>query len=153
MSITDDDLDPLFAVLIVPLLAGAGLLLIPYVSHEADTAGIFMMSHQGRRLGLLAAVCALLLTPLLIVADEFWIDFGMWLPHVPPQMSNGLVPVVILLGGLGATLMVAKRRIGLTRNETIQATFVFLTVAFVVLTVTGVWFRGSGMALVWPWNL
>ena len=24
--------------------------------------------------------------------------------------------------------------------------------AFVVLTVTGIWFRGSGMALCWPWD-
>ena len=32
------------------------------------------------------------------------------------------------------------------------ALFVFLAVAFAVLTATGIWFRGTGMRLVWPWN-
>jgi hypothetical protein len=29
--------------------------------------------------------------------------------------------------------------------------FVLLAVAFVILTGTGVWFRGAGMALAGPW--
>jgi hypothetical protein len=28
----------------------------------------------------------------------------------------------------------------------------FLLVSFVVLTITGVWFRGQGMVLAWPWD-
>ena len=28
-----------------------------------------------------------------------------------------------------------------------------IVVAFTVLTATGVWFRGTGMALVWPWQM
>jgi hypothetical protein len=30
---------------------------------------------------------------------------------------------------------------------------VLLAAAFAVLTLIGVWFRGEGMALVWPWQL
>ena len=30
--------------------------------------------------------------------------------------------------------------------------FAFLATGFAVLTVTGIWFRGAGMRLVWPWN-
>jgi hypothetical protein len=34
----------------------------------------------------------------------------------------------------------------------VQALFILFCVALVVLTITGVWFRGPGMALVWPWG-
>jgi hypothetical protein len=30
---------------------------------------------------------------------------------------------------------------------------VLLLVAFLVLTITGIWFRGTGMKLVWPWAI
>ena len=39
------------------------------------------------------------------------------------------------------------------RIEKVQALFVLLFVAFVILTVTGVWFRGPSMMLVWPWQI
>ncbi len=38
-----------------------------------------------------------------------------------------------------------------TSHEAVQALFVLLAGSFMVLTVIGVWFRGAGMALVWPW--
>jgi hypothetical protein len=31
--------------------------------------------------------------------------------------------------------------------------FIFLLTALVVLTTIGIFFRGAGMALVWPWEL
>ncbi len=144
---------PLFAVVIIPLLAALGLLLIPYIRYEHDTSGIFLMSHPGRRLALIGAITAIVLTPLWIVADEYWIDFGAWLPRLPPLIANGLLPTAILLAALFGFYALARRRYSASNNEAIQASFILLAVAFAILTVTGVWFRGSGMALVWPWNL
>ena len=34
----------------------------------------------------------------------------------------------------------------------LQAGFAAVTTAFLVLTATGNWFRGEGMALTWPWS-
>ena len=53
----------------------------------------------------------------------------------------------LLLAAVGLTALAWDRRYRSTRL------FVLLLVAFALLTVTGVWFRGSGMALVWPWNV
>jgi quinol-cytochrome oxidoreductase complex cytochrome b subunit len=141
---------PLFAVVVIPLLAAGGLVLIPFLRYDTDTSGIFMVSRQGRRMAAIAAISALGLTPLLIVLDEFWIDFTAWLPGLPPLVSNGLLPTIILLVALGGFCAVLKCRFAASRNEVTQALFVLLTIVFVVLTVTGVWFRGAGMALVWP---
>jgi quinol-cytochrome oxidoreductase complex cytochrome b subunit len=144
---------PLFAVVLIPALATLGLLLIPYFRYETDTSGIFLMSQQGRRLAWVGAITALLVTPLWIVADEYWIDLGAWLPGLPASIANGLLPTAVLLAALIGFYAWARRRYAASNNEAIQATFILLTVAFAIFTVTGVWFRGSGMALVWPWNL
>jgi hypothetical protein len=43
-----------------------------------------------------------------------------------------------------------KEKFAATNNESIQSVFVLLVVAFIVLTIAGIWFRGKGMALMWP---
>jgi quinol-cytochrome oxidoreductase complex cytochrome b subunit len=145
--------DPLFAVLIIPLAAAIGLVLIPYVHYEEDSSGVFMASHRGRRLGAAAAAAGFVLAPILIVADERWIDFGAWLPGLDPTISNGLLPAAILVAVLVGLYIVLRKRYSATNNEAVQAVFILLFAAFLVLTATGVWFRGSGMALRWPWGL
>lgn len=145
--------DPLLAVLIFPLAAAVGLLLIPYVDYERDSSGVFMVSRRGRRMGMYAAAIALVATPALIVADDRWINFGAWLPALDPAISNGLIPAGILGGGLAGFYAILRRKYSASKNEAVQSVFILLATVFAVLTVTGVWFRGSGMALVWPWNL
>jgi quinol-cytochrome oxidoreductase complex cytochrome b subunit len=145
--------DPLFAVVIIPLLAVIGLLLIPYHRYDTDTSGVFMMSQSGRRLGLAAAVTSAVLTPILIVAGERWIDFGSWLPGIPPEISNGLLPAGLLAAGAAGFYLYVKKKHSASNNEAIQAMFILFAVAFAILTITGVWFRGEGMALAWPWTL
>ena len=143
---------PLFSVLIIPLLAVMGLVLIPYVTYDHDTSGVFMVSRKGRRLGLMAAITAVVVAPLWIVADEFWVDLGAWLTGTPPAISNGLLPTVILIAALSVFYALLKKRRAASNNEMIQAMFILLTVVFAVLTITGIWFRGPGMALTWPWG-
>jgi hypothetical protein len=87
------------------------------------------------------------------VLDEYWIDYAAWLSSLPPEVREGALPFVVLLAALVGVYMVIKRRFEASRGEAIQAAFILLVVAFAILTVTGVWFRGAGMALAWPWNL
>ena len=61
----------------------------------------------------------------------------------------GTIAPVLLLAVL---LRWLRRSAGATKNEVVQAAFSALVTAFLVLTATGIWFRGTGMALVWPWN-
>ena len=144
--------DPLFAILVLPLTATIGLLLIPYLKYDADTSGIFMMSHRGRRVSAIAATTAAVITPLLVVADEFLPGFAAGLPTLPTTVSQGLLPAGLLLVFAGGFYAFTRRRLGANNNEAVQGIFVLASVAFVILTIVGFWFRGSGMALVWPWG-
>jgi quinol-cytochrome oxidoreductase complex cytochrome b subunit len=127
---------PLFALFIIPVFILIALVSIPYLNYQTDTAGVWFVSHRGRRMSAVAALTAVIITPIGIIADEFVIDFAAWLPDLSSVVSNGILPAVFVLAGI-----------------TIQSVFVLLMVAFIILTITGIWFRGKGMMLIWPWEI
>ena len=143
---------PLFAVVIIPLLFVSASVIIPYLRYDDEVGGVWFLSRKGRKMAALATAAALVVTPALIVLDELWIDFTAWMPGLPPEISNGLIPVAAALAALAGFYALLKRQYSASRDETLQASFVLLTVWFAALTITGVWFRGPGMSLVWPWN-
>ncbi len=82
---------------------------------------------------------AVVVTPIGIVANEIMGD------------GSGILLAAFTLAGIGAFGWLVKKKYAATTNESIQAVFILLTVAFILLTITGIWFRGRGMALMWPW--
>ena len=141
---------PLIASLVIPTLALGALFIMPYLDADLDSAGVWFRSRKGRLMGVVAALSGAVITPLLILLDEFVIDFVGWLPSLPTIISNGLVPLAIILLIVILFHDTMKKRFHATQCETTQALFIFLLTAFIVLTITGVWFRGPGMALMWP---
>ena len=142
---------PLFAVLVIPAVILGLLFFLPYLRYDVEPAGVWFVSYQGRKAAGAAAVVAAILTSVSIVADEYMIDFAAWLPAVPPVISNGLLPAALVLAGILGFYWWIKNKYCTTNNEAVQAVFVLLLTAFVILTATGIWFRGQGMRLVWPW--
>jgi len=141
---------PLFALFIIPVVMLVVLATIPYLNYDTNTAGVWFGSHRGRHMAVLAGLIAVIATPAGIVADEFVIDFAAWMPGLPPVVSNGILPVALVLAGIIVFYWLVKKKFAATNNESIQSAFVLLTVAFIVLTITGIWFRGKEMALIWP---
>ncbi len=144
---------PLFAVMVIPIVIFAALLYLPYLRYETETAGVWFCSHRGRQMSMVAAIVAIIVTPLGIVADEFVINFAAWLPAAPALVSNGLLPVALTLACIIGFYWLMKKKYTATNNEAIQSVFVLLLVTFIILTFTCIWFRGSGMALMWPWKV
>jgi quinol-cytochrome oxidoreductase complex cytochrome b subunit len=143
---------PLFALLIIPAVMLLGLLSIPYVDYRFNTAGVWFASSKGRRMALVTVMAATVLTPLGILTDEYVVHFAGWLPGTPPVLSNGLLPAIVCLAVLIAFYGLMKKRYAASNNELIQSVFILFVVAFIVLTITGVWFRGEEMGLKWPWR-
>ena len=142
---------PLFAVLVIPAAILGLLFILPYLRYDADTAGVWFVSDRGRKAAVIAAVVAAILTPLAMVGDEYIFDLAAWLPSVPSVISNGLLPATLILAGILGFYWWLKKKYCPTNNEAILAVFVLLLTTFVILTVTGIWFRGVGMKLMWPW--
>jgi len=97
----------------------------------------------------LAAVVGLGVTPVLILLDELVFQSGEGLPLL---IGRGLVPLVLLGAAVFGFRILLIKRFGASKAEVVQGVFVLFLVVLAVLTVTGVWFRGPGMALVWPWG-
>jgi hypothetical protein len=97
-----------------------------------------------------AALVATIVTPIGIVADEFVIDFAAWMPIMSPIVRNGILPTAFVLAGIIGFYWLVKKKYAATNNESLQSVFVLLGVAFIIVTITGIWFRGVGMALMWP---
>lgn len=138
---------PVFALLVIPVLLVIGLLLIPYINYQANTTGVWFCSSNGRKIALVAAVFATLATVTAVLVDEFVIRTNQAGPA--SIMRNGLLPFSIMLIGCAGFYFLVKKVFTANNNEAIQALFTLLITAFVVLTIIGVWFRGTGMQLMW----
>jgi quinol-cytochrome oxidoreductase complex cytochrome b subunit len=141
---------PLFAIFIIPILMIIVLFSIPYINYQIDTAGVWFASLKGRTMAVWSALGAVIVTPLGIVLDEFVIDFSAWLPDIPGEISDGLIPFALVITAALLFYKVIKTKFSSNNNEALQSVFVLLVVAFIILTITGIWFRGQGMALIWP---
>jgi quinol-cytochrome oxidoreductase complex cytochrome b subunit len=143
---------PVFGAIVIPMLGLAGMLALPYLDRDLDVDGIWFRSRRGRWLVLLSAVLGFVGTAAFVLIDEYWLDLPALLPFLPTAISNGWVPLaalLLLLIGYGELLNMFKVK----KCETRQAIFTLLLVAFVTLTLTGIFFRGEGMALVLPWEV
>jgi quinol-cytochrome oxidoreductase complex cytochrome b subunit len=143
---------PLFALFIIPVLILIALVAIPYLNYQTAAAGVWFASHRGRRLAVAAALAAVIVTPIGIVADELIIDFAAWMPGLSPVIRNGIMPAAFVLAAIIAFYRLVKKKFAATNIESIQSVFVLLATAFIILTITGIWFRGAEMALMWPWK-
>jgi quinol-cytochrome oxidoreductase complex cytochrome b subunit len=135
---------PFFSLFIIPLLLTVGLLFIPYFNYQSDTSGVWFCSGKGRSMALIAAATAIIATPVGVLIDEFVVGSAQAGTNL---ISSGLVPFAIVFAGCIGFYFLMKRKFEATNNEAIQALFILLTTAFVVLTIIGIWFRGPGMRL------
>jgi quinol-cytochrome oxidoreductase complex cytochrome b subunit len=144
---------PLFALFVIPTFMLIALFALPYIDYEVNTAGVWFASGKGRKMALVAAMTALIGTPIGIVADEYLIEVAVRLPTIPTWITNGLAPFALLVAVIAAFYFYVQGKYAASNTEAVQMVFVLLLVAFIVLTVTGIWFRGTGMKLVWPWDI
>lgn len=144
---------PFFAAIVIPGLALGALAILPYLHTDMDTEGIWFRSRSGRKTARLGFFTGLIVTPLLVVLDEYVINLPAFLPSLPTIISNGWVPLAILLLLLIAYTQILKHIFKATRCEVRQSLFTLLLTSFVVLTVIGIAFRGEGMALMLPWEV
>mgnify|MGYP002713145471 CR=1 FL=1 len=140
---------PFVGAIVIPALGLGALMFFPYMRFDSDTEGVWFRSSKGRKMAWVAAITAIIVTPLLVILDEYVIDFPAMLPTLSTLVSNGVLPLAILLLMFIFYGVVMKAIFRANQDETRQALFTLLMVGFVMLTIIGIAFRGEGMALTW----
>ena len=144
---------PLVGAILIPAISLGLLAALPFMDINLETIGVYFRSHRGRALALLAAGSSILVTPIWIIADEFFLDWTTWLQGWPTLVSDGLIPFAIVLLGLVGLDDGLQRLFSADKEERTLFMFIFLLMALFILTLTGIFFRGAGMVMVWPWAL
>jgi quinol-cytochrome oxidoreductase complex cytochrome b subunit len=140
---------PFFAVVAIPVLFFTGMFWLPYIKVKENNPGTWFHSAKGKKLTMYSAILALVATPSAILLDEYVLDFEGWLGSTPLWISTGLLPFLLVGGGLWLMLFILKRKFKAGKVEIIIAFFTALVVSYTVLTVVGIAFRGEGMQLMW----
>jgi quinol-cytochrome oxidoreductase complex cytochrome b subunit len=144
---------PFFAAFIIPLSVMAFLAWIPFLNYDEAPNGQWFISGNGRKSAEATAKFAAIVTLSGILFNEYVLKFEILLAPIPAFISNGFLPLFILLGFMAGFYRYYLKKYNLSKPELVQAVFVFVIMAFIVLTVVGIFFRGKDMALTFPWNI
>lgn len=144
---------PFFAAFIIPLAVAVFLAWIPYLRYDEAPNGHWFISEKGRKSSEATAKFVVAVTIAGILFNEYILNFEVILAPIPAFISNGIIPLAILLLFMAGFYKYYLKGIRLTKAELVQAVFVFIMVAFIVLTITGIFFRGKDMALTFPWKV
>jgi quinol-cytochrome oxidoreductase complex cytochrome b subunit len=142
---------PFFVVVVFPLTLIIGSIWLPFIKMENSNSGIWFISDKGKTAGKFAAAAGFFFTILFLLLSEFLPNSETVLPSVPALITTGLIPFVILIGTKYLFLRFLQIRFLLDRSEFIQTIVIILITSYTVLSIIGIFFRGPGMALIWPW--
>ncbi len=137
--------EPTFAVLIIPALAVAALVIVPYLADEHDYTGVWFWTATGRRVAGWSLVFGAIVTVAFVLLSES-LDLATRLDTLPVWITNGVIPLLIFALPVIVFVWWLRRR----GEQTRLALFTIVLSAFVTLTIIGNLFRGTGMALIWP---
>lgn len=126
---------PQVAVAVIPGLIIGALAAMPFLPFGERSSGVWFGTKRGGWISFAAGMMGMISTPIWIVGYANGFTF---LPWVVP-----LAGLFIISGGC----FLSKNNLGITAWETVQGIVAFLLAVFVVLTITGIWFRGPSMAL------
>jgi len=142
-------LDTLAALILLAIIA-AGVIFLPYWDRRDENIGIYFRSPRGRWSALLGAGLSLILVPLMIFADEFWINWNILLPGSSSLLTNGLIPFGVLLLTLCAVYAAARWLLKTNHSEALVALFGFIVIGLIIMTLVCAFLRGPNMDLILP---
>jgi len=144
---------PFVGAILIPGLAIVALAALPFYDTDTESTGVYFRSSRGRYLVLYAVGVAMLAAPAWVLLNENILRWTELLPSWPSILSNGLLPFIWLL--LLLVVFDTWNRIVLQARteERILMMFSLIFVGFVILTIIGIFFRGPGMELFWPWDI
>ncbi|WP_167495702.1 cytochrome b N-terminal domain-containing protein [Desulfosediminicola ganghwensis] len=142
---------PVFAVCVFPALTCIAFISLPFWQQRLESPGTWFGGRRGRKLALVAAIGGAFAATILVAYDAIGGLDGNG-TEVPAMalVSRGWFSLVLLGVGLGAGFLLLTRKKHYLKGEVILAAWMAVFAWMVTLTITGIWFRGPGMQLLFP---
>ncbi len=144
---------PFIAAFFIPAVIVVSLTALPYLKLNEEHNGIWFFSEKAKLAAKYSVITALILTPLLVVMNEFLPKLETIIPFINSFVTNGIVPLIILVLMIWLYYKIVSKKYQLSPIEKVQTMFIFITTAFTILTLIGIFFRGVDMRLDFPWNV
>jgi len=144
---------PFFAVVVFPVTVLAAAVWLPFIKADDTNQGIWFLSDHGVRSAKFSLAAGVLFTLMFIGLSELLPDPEMLLPAVPSLITTGVIPFLILALTMWLFIKIIRERFTLNRSEIIQSVIVLMITSYTILTLAGIFFRGEGMNLMWPWQV
>lgn len=144
---------PFVAAFLIPFTIIFLLTALPFINYKEEPSGFWFHSEKAKQAAKFTTISSSIITLMLIIINEFVPDFEILLPWLNPFISNGIIPLLIILLIVWSFYKFVTKKFGLSYLEVVQTMFVFITTSFIILTLIGIFFRGVDMALTFPWNL
>jgi quinol-cytochrome oxidoreductase complex cytochrome b subunit len=132
---------PVIAVFILPLSILLILFYLPNIKNNNPNKGVWFLSQTGKNMAIKAALSAVIISPFFILIDEYILKNL-------PLFKHGILTLVLFLVFVISGTIWMKNNKNISKAELIQTLSVFIIVTFLVLTITGIFFRGEGMKLI-----
>lgn len=145
--------NPFFGVVVFPLTLLIGSFWLPYIKLSDNNHGIWFLSDRGKNAGKFAAASGFIFTIVFIAVSELLPDPETVMKVVPSIITTGLIPFIIVIGTIFLYMKYLKKKFSLNRSEYIQSIMIIMVMSYTVLSLTGIFFRGEGMKLIWPWMI
>jgi hypothetical protein len=134
--------------IVIPMVALAGLLLIPYLDRETEDVGIWFSGPKGRRV----ALKSLLFSSVSVVGIlAFLVRFGwlrQWFPNIPQLVITLVNPGSLFTLLFASWSLWIMKRTNSTRMGAI-ALFTCFLVGYAILTYFGTVHRGPNWVFYW----
>ena len=143
-------LNPVFTVLVWPLLGFAVLVWLPFWRDAALPPGTWFGSVRGRKLALWTAGGTALLTSFIVLGDDLLLR-STSSAAMNTLVTRGLIPTLVMAGLLAGFYFLLTTRLKYTRAEAVMAGLTIMMIMMALFTLIGFWFRGPEMRLAWPW--
>ena len=144
---------PFIAAFLIPVAIISALIMLPYLKFNEAQNAIWFYSKNAKEAAKYASISAIILTPLLVLINEFVPKFETLLSSIDSFITNGIFPLAILLFIVWYYYKFVSKKFQLSPIEKVQTMFTFITTVFIVLTLIGIFFRGVDMKLDFPWNV
>ena len=142
---------PFFAAFIIPVGVAVFFAWIPFLKYNEAPKGHWFISEKGRQSAKSTAIFAAIVTLAGILFNQYVLNFEMIMQGITAVVSNGIIPLIILILFMAVYYRFYLKGFILSKEEMVQVVFVFIVVAFIVLAITGIFFRGKDMELTFPW--